>query len=272
MRGFDNSKLWCHLSLETGERYTNKEIRKSAALKVNNFGELVKVVAKVSNHNPDFSLFFRGQTNDFTLNSGSSSFYPTLFRSPGSSLSVKELAARNEVLVNCSKRLLTGLDSLEIDNTSKLKKFPELSWSILQHYEVCGTPLLDFTHSLRVAASFALNGAKNNAFIFVFAFPYPNGTISYSTEYELLNVRLLSACPAEALRPHFQEGYLLGSFPSIVTRKQPFLDFGRRLLAKIQIPKDGFWNKDFHAIPDSALYPSDDEIESICLDIKNNMY
>ncbi|MDZ7661393.1 FRG domain-containing protein [Thiohalophilus sp.] len=269
MRNLGNTKLWCHLSFVSGVQFTNKEIRESIPAKIFSFRELVQAVAKIANHNPDYSLFFRGQLKDYKLNSGSSSFYPTLFRSPGRSLSTRELEERYNKLEKCTNDLLIKLDELDIDSINKLKKFPELPWSILQHYEVCQTPLLDFTHSLRVAASFALNDAVDTANIFVFAFPYPNGTISYSTEEELLNVRLLSACPAEALRPHFQEGYLLGSFPSRVKRKQPFLDFGRRLIAKFEIPKKGFWNKDFHAIPKTALYPHNDEIEIICEKIKS---
>lgn len=268
MRNFGSTKLWCHLSLDTGEQFTNKEIRESNPLKIRDFRGLVQTVAKIANHNPDYSLFFRGQSKDYKLSSGSSSFYPTIFRSPGKPLRVSELEERYEILNKCSDELISKLELLEIDNINKLKKFRELPWSILQHYEVCGTPLLDFTHSLRVAASFALNDAKDNACVFVFAFPYPNGTISYSTEEELLNVRLLSACPSEALRPHFQEGYLLGSFPPRVKKKQPFLDFGRRLVAKIEIPPKEFCNHDFHAIPQNALYPPHDDVASICHEIK----
>lgn len=269
MRNFGKTKLWCHLSLDSGEQFTNKEIRESAPAKIQNFRELVQAVAKIANHNPDYSLFFRGQARDYRLDSGSSSFYPTLFRSPGRSLSTRELEERYQKLEKCTNDLLSKLDDLGIDNINKLKKFPELPWSILQHYGVCETPLLDFTHSLRVAASFAINDAIDTANIFIFAFPYPNGTISYSTEEELLNVRLLSACPAEALRPHFQEGYLLGTFPPRVKRKQPLLDFGRRLIAKFEIPKKDFLSKDFHAIPRTDLYPPDDEIETICREIKS---
>ena len=274
MRSFGNSKLWCHLSLDSGDQFTNKEIRESKPARINNFRELVQAVAKIANHNPDYSMFFRGQQRDYKINSGASSFYPTIFRSPSQSLSMKELEDRYKKLDGYSSKLLSKLDDLSIDNVKKLKKFPELTWSILQHYEVCGTPLLDFTHSLRVAASFALdshslNDTNDSAFIFAFGFPYPNGTISYFTEEELLNVRLLSASPAEALRPHFQEGYLLGSFPPREIRKQPSLDFGRRLIAKFEIPKRGFWGVDFHAIPRSALYPLDDEIETICTAMKS---
>ena len=269
MRNFGNTKLWCHLSLDSGKRYTNKDIRKISPVKISTFRELVQSVARIANHNPDYSLFFRGQSKDYKLNSGSSSFYPTIFRSPGRSLQISELTNRYHLLEKCSNELIIELEKLKIDNINKLRKFPELAWSILQHYEVCGTPLLDLTHSLRVAASFALNNAKSNAYIFIFALPYPNGTISYFTEEELLNVRLLSACPSKALRPHFQEGYLVGSFPARAKKKQPFLDFGRRLIAKIQIPKNGFWGKDFHAIPQCALYPTNDDVENICTIIKD---
>ncbi len=271
MRSLGNTKLWCHLSLDSGKRFTNKEIRKSAPTRIPNFRELVKAVARIANHNPDYTLFFRGQNRDYKLASEESSFYSTMYRMPGRSLTRKELDERYGVLDSCAEKLLSKLDVLKIDNINKFKKFPELTWSILQHYEVCRTPLLDFTHSLRVAASFALRDAEDTAYIFAFAFPHPNGTISYSTEEELLNVRLLSACPAEALRPHFQEGYLLGSFPPRVQRKQQYLDFGRRLVAKFEIPKDDFWSTDFHEIPKSALYPPADEIEEICEEIKKKL-
>lgn len=39
--------------------------------------------------------------------------------------------------------------------TDRLKRQRILHWSILQHYEVSATPLLDVTHSLPIAASFA---------------------------------------------------------------------------------------------------------------------
>ena len=271
MRGFGNSKLWCHLSIKSGDKLSNKDIRLSSPLKVDTFRELVEVVAKIANYNPDYNLFFRGQTKDYKLDSGSSSFYPTIFRSPGRTLRVDELSDKFRLLKRYSEQLIEALEYHGIDNIKKLRKFPELSWSILQHYGVCETPLLDFTHSLRVAASFALNDAAESAYVFVFAFPYPNGTISYSTEDELLNVRLISACPSQALRPHFQEGYLLGTFPSVATRKQPSFDFGRRLIAKIELPKSGFWSEKFHAVPNDALYPVEDEVEKICNQLKGGV-
>ena len=268
MRGFYNNKMWCHLSSESGERYTNRQIRQSEPTKAASFWGLVPFVARIANHNPDFGLFFRGQANDFKLKSGLSSFYPTIFRNSGQRLSEGSLKKRFDKLDHCSKLLLTKLDSLKIDGIVKLKKFPELQWSILQHYGVCDTPLLDLTHSLRVAASFALNAASEKAYVFVFALPYPQGTITYSTEDELLNIRLLSASPSEALRPHFQEGYLVGTFPARVDRKHPSFDLGVRLIAKIELETKDFWGENFHAIPYEALYPRKDTIAEVCQGIQ----
>lgn len=269
MRGFGNTKLWCHMSMVSGGRFTNKEIRLGNPLRLKTYRELVPVIAKIANHNPDFSLFFRGQIKESKLKSGSLSFYPTIFRKPGGTLSGKELSERYEILDKCSDELVVQLESAKIEGIEKIKKFPEIQWSILQHYGVCATPLLDVTQSLRVAVSFTFMSAGKKVYIFVFAFPHPQGTITYSTEDELLNVRLLSSCPSDALHPHFQEGFLVGTFPSRVKRKQPSLDFGRRLVAKIEILKTGFWDTNFHAIPEDALFPKVDAIESLCLGIKN---
>jgi hypothetical protein len=50
---------------------------------------------------------------------------------------------------------------------------------MLQHYEVCPTPLLDVTHSLRVAASFATEDATDNhAVLYVIAVPQISGAIT----------------------------------------------------------------------------------------------
>jgi FRG domain len=268
MRALSNNKMWCHLSIESGKRHTNREIRQSRPMKVSNFRELVPVVAQIANHNPDYSLFYRGQPKDYKLTSGASSFYPTIFRSPGRALTNRDLTTRFKRLHDCAKHLVRGLESKNVPDIDRLKKFQELRWSILQHYNVCDTPLIDLTHSLRVAAFFALNQARFEAYIYVFALPHPLGTITYSTEDELLNVRLLSASPSTALRPHFQEGYLVGTFPSEPERKHPSLDLGVRLIAKLEIPKNKFWSDSFHAIPDEALYPDNDLINMVCKDIE----
>jgi hypothetical protein len=46
------------------------------------------------------------------------------------------------------------------------------------------------------------------------------------------------------------------------------LDFRNRLVAKFQIPSDdSFWDVGFEMIPESALYPPNDRIKDLCLEI-----
>jgi hypothetical protein len=104
----------------------------------------------------------------------------------------------------------------------------------------------------------------------VFGLPHINGSISFYVEEELMILKLLAICPPKALRPHFQDGYLAGTFPVATTSNldneetiQEF-DFGRRLIAKFKIPKDNFWDKDFTEIPENALFPKNDEMVRIC--------
>ena len=152
-----------------------------------------------------------------------------------------------------------------------LRRRKYIQWSILQHYEVCATPLLDFTQSIRVACSFALNGNKGeNGFVTVFGFPYLTNRISINSEHDLINVRLLSIAPPDAQRPYFQEGYLAGTADiemDYINKTE--LDFNKRLVAKFAIPTaKSFWGKGTAAVPNSSLYPRNDRVQDICSAIK----
>ncbi|MGQ3169838.1 MAG: hypothetical protein ACT6RZ_05665 [Methylophilus sp.] len=98
---------------------------------------------------------------------------------------------------------------------------------------------------------------------------FPEGSITYSVESELLNIRLLSICPPEAQRPYFQEGFLVGSFPAYRMQRRPNLDIGVRLIAKFELNSLNFWDKNFHAIPVDALFPEGDKLQDICLELKS---
>jgi hypothetical protein len=144
----------------------------------------------------------------------------------------------------------------------RIERYKNLRWTILQHYEVCPTPLLDVTHSLRVAVSFAAERASNHSvMLYVFAVPQISGAITASAEAELQILRLSSICPPTATRPHFQEGYLLGNYPDIQSpeEKEQYelyeVDFGRRLLCKFRLNLDHFWRDDFPQVSHDALYP-----------------
>lgn len=263
------NKLWSHQSSqEDRQRYFVKDILESTPREIDSFRSLVTAVAELSYYNAEHVLFYRGQPRQYrTRNTDGKlidSLYPTIYRSQGQTLGADALDKRFREMEEHATRLLGLLEAEKIQGVDKLRKFPELVWAILQHYEVCPTPLLDLTHSLRVAASFALNRSETEGFLYVFGFPHPNGSITYSVESELLNIRLLSICPPQAQRPYFQEGFLVGTFPARRTQKHWSLDVRNRLIAKFRLIKKNFWSEHFHAIPDQALYPDDDRMKKIC--------
>jgi hypothetical protein len=268
-------KVWSHRSDETEQRYSVGEVLTSEPAEIGTFPALVRSIANLSYQNPHQALFFRGQSTDFSKSGAggkqASSFYPRIYRSPGRSLPDSELEDRFGVLERRASKLLEHFKKRGIHGHERLNKFPELIWAILQHYEVCDTPLLDVTHSLRVAASFSLRAARFEGYLYVFELPHPNGSITYSVEHELMNVRLLSICPPEAQRPYFQEGFLVGTFPLQKRfRKRPSLDVGVRLIGKFKLIAQGFWDDDFRAIPDAALFPEDDAMSEFCKSLKND--
>lgn len=246
------------------------KVAASEAFPINTFRELVEVAAKLSYKNKDNLLFFRGQNNDFLNKAGSSTFYPSIYR--GDYLPIRELTNRFDILEGACKALVDLFTEKKIDGYKELKKRKYVQWSVLQHYEVCSTPLLDFTHSLRVACSFATLGNTNDfAYVYMFGFPYLTNRISINSEQDIINIRLLSICPPNALRPYFQEGYLAGT-DEITTNfdSKNELDFNNRLVAKFKINNSKvFWGNDFHEIPEASLYPKQDEILELCQEIKS---
>jgi len=232
---------------------------------INLFRELVESNAKLAYKNKDHLIFYRGQIEDFTNRAGTSSFYPTIYR--GDYLKNNELRNRFDILKGSCKTLVSIFEDNQIEGYKVLKRKKYIQWSVLQHYDVCSTPLLDFTHSLRVACSFALTD-NNGEFGYVYSFglPYITNRISINSEHDLVNIRLLSICPPNALRPYFQEGYLAGT-EDITTNyeSKTELDFNNRLIVKYKIPNNkNFWGRGFNRIPKNSLYPDNDPIYELC--------
>lgn len=240
------------------------------SIEVNKFNDLVRFIAEISYANPDQMLFFRGQHEDYLKGPrDSSTFFPSIYREP--QLSKREVNVRFDILNDAARQLVEILVGKKVKTAKDVKKSKLIQWSILQHYEVCKTPLLDFTHSLRVACSFSLRNNKGDfGYVFAFGFPYIANRIAYNSEHELVNIRLLGISPPEALRPYFQEGYLAGTLD--VTREyddKSELDFNRRLFAKFKIPNyKEFWGPRSIQIPEDQLFPQDDPMMKLCKSIK----
>lgn len=255
-------------STDSPKAVTNNQVRQDRGHQVTNFLDLATKIAALQYKNPQFVFLFRGQRTDYKNKKKNSSLKPTLFRPAPGGTSIPDAALleqRFRVLAN-AERLLVGMYERqdEFDGTLMLKRQRILRWAILQHYEICRTPLLDVTQSLRVAASFASENAVDQAFIYVLGVPNISGSLTASAESGLQIVRLSSVCPPVALRPHIQEGYLLGEYPDMpdYDQKQHYkafeIDFGRRLLGKFSFNPQSLWDDPiFPKINRPALYPDE---------------
>lgn len=279
MEKIGNQKIWSYFDGKGSARpAANLTIRAAAGYRVSTYFELAKKIAELQFLNRDHVLLFRGQSGDYRTTKGNSLLKATIFRlARGKIPTPKILTDRCQTLKSAEAALVGRYTKQGFTGRERLKRQRILRWAILQHYEVCRTPLLDVTQSLRIAASFATMGNGDDRYVFVLGVPNVSGAITASSEANLQVVRLSSACPPEAVRPHLQEGYLLGEYPEIADFEQNAhyshfeMDFGRRLIAKFRFDPDTFWKSpNFPKASDEALYPKDhrDPLLSLTQDLK----
>jgi len=253
---------WSFLDKRNGiQKCSVKEIKENRGKLIPTFQELVEHVATLSFRNPEFVFLFRGQQRDYVNRNGRTTLYPSIFRSTSNYMSKAESEKRFMKLRFAEDKLLEKYD---LEGMKRIKTNRIIRWAILQHYEVCATPLLDVTHSLRVACSFAQYECdKNETYLYVLGLPQISGSVTSSSECGIQIIRLISICPPSALRPHYQEGYLIGEYPTIEFRskleyQRNELDFSNRLICKFRLGcKETFWDSDFSMISHEALFPDD---------------
>ncbi len=268
-------------------------VARSGPYPVERYNELVRIVAELSYLNKESLLVYRGQARDFLNKAGASSLYPSLYRRN----------VLSKVRVERDFSLLDELSDILVEETRKLdrragdelRKRRSLQQAILQHYQVCETPLLDLSQSLRAACSFAQSSASTGrasiggkffgdtltgsalaetgkpsqagsssderVYLYVFALPFPTGSISIDSREEIVTVRLLSACPSLIRRPYFQDALMAGTVDiSDNYEDKNELDFNRRLVAKFSIPVgDKFWEHGPGRIEGALLFPGVEE-------------
>lgn len=281
MQTIGEQELWSFYSGDSPEAQrakTSSVVRQGPGYRVRTFLELATRVAELQFRNRDYVLLFRGQTGDYRNTKHNTTLKPSLFRPfQSKNPTASKLRERFETLQRAEQELVIRYAQQKLLGVERLKRHQILRWAILQHYEVCPTPLLDVTHSLRIAASFASHPATDNAFVFVLGVPNLSGAITASAEAGLQIVRLSSVCPPTAVRPHIQEGYLLGEYPEMAGYAQKELyhhyeiDFGRRLVAKFCFDPRKLWKNDaFPKVEQDALYPSadDDPLYKLALEVK----
>ena len=245
-----------------------QKIASKKAILVSSYEELLEKIAHISYENPYNIMYFRGQDQDYLNSSGNTTIYPSIYRGL---LSSRELKNRFELLDESAKLLVKVAKEHKFSGISEFKRRKQIQWSILQHYEICDTPYLDITNSLRVACSFATLDSKSDyGYLYVLAFPYLSNRITVNSEEDLLLIRLLSISPPDAKRPYYQEGFIAAT--TDITHdydNKNELDFKSRLVAKYKFINDNsFWGKDFLPLRKDFLYPENDEFYRIAQKVK----
>jgi len=245
---------------------TVNRIRASDGFNVKSFRMLIDEVASVTISNRNFEMFYRGQSRDYKNNSSpyyrdrtpKTTIFPTICRpnpkldgSPKYSIKTKLVESRYEQLEEMIKMVDTKGGSY----------LNEYYYSLFQHYETLPTPLIDITQSLRVAATFALRNSPTG-YLYVLGLPYPNQSISYFSDLGIILIKLQNILQTTALRPRYQEGFLVGKYPIRPTKTEGD-DLANRMVAKFFLDNtDGkFWDKDFPPMPEEVLYPKNDKTE-----------
>ena len=264
----------CSINIpEEGFQYrTQEEVLKGEGEIVYSYDELYEKIAQLAFANSNLLLFFRGQKEDYKIglyNNARTSILPSMYRNYSSS---SEIEFRWKKLNNAEKLLAAKLKAKDYKKYKLATRKKLILWSIIQHYEVTETPLVDITQSLRVACSFAiLNNSKEYAYIFVIGMPYYTNRISINSEEYLTNIRLLSIAPPDAKRPYLQEGFLAGEdeMDENLRISKDELDFSRRLVYKFKIPIENL--KGEFMLSEEKLLPLNDPIAQICEEVKEEM-
>ena len=181
------------------------EVRKGRGSRVASYMELAGKIAELQFRNRDYVFLFRGQARDHQNTNGLSVLQPSIFRRQAGNFD-PVLPDRYNKLRQAELTLVERFREADFIGFDELSRYKVLRWAILQHYEVCETPLLDVTQSLRIAASFASDeNDTDKAFLYVLGVPNISGAISASAEAGIQSIRLSGICPPRAMRPHLHE-------------------------------------------------------------------
>jgi hypothetical protein len=166
----------------------------------------------------------------------------------------------------------------------KHMRLPYARWAVVQHYELMPTPMMDFSTSLRVAASFAFGldpSPGKNGFLYITGTRHPRSdlmTLNADREADaersdgMITARLNSVCPPRTKRPHLQDGALACLYPFDENTLDPARNnFLQRTIAKIELVKSGnFWSRDFPIHTPAALLPKI-ENDELLRDLQSHM-
>jgi hypothetical protein len=256
---------------------TSAGIRKSSGFVVKSFRDLVHRVAELAVANPRLYPLFRGQNVDYLNRMGASKLYPSIFRPPQgkSRLTQKTIDARFKYLRRAVQALRKNIEVVAWQ--TPLSIHTEFWWSLLQHYELAATPLIDVSQSLRMAATFALShdagwGTREDGVLLVLGLPNVPASLAPMVDEQMVTVRLQSVSPPEALRPHFQEGFMVGRWPR-TNVKLAGDNAAYRMIGKYRLENAGgcFWGEGFEPMPRETVYPAVDPFGERLRDALSNI-
>lgn len=281
-------KDWGDLS-DTKHDSGTASLKDALSRPVKNYVELADIVSFLAVMNKNRTLLFRGQTEDFPQ------LLPTLHR-PRSPLAARwavdgSMDANREWYWNRLSRIEDQVKAVLFDRGlprwRHIRDSKYARWAVIQHYELWPTPMLDFSTSLRVAASFAFGElddlklmkvqerhtpTQKSGFLYITAVDKLQSDLMALLEDDsaertdgLVTVRLNAVCPPRAVRPHLQDGVLICRYPfdGGELLEPVGNDFTSRLIAKIPVLDDGeFWSGDFPRLTRDALLPTVDELGS----------
>lgn len=244
---------------------TVNKIRAGNGFEVCSFRELINEVAKVTLWNKRFEMFYRGQSKDYKNNQTNfdknrqpkTIIYPSICRPAKRSDGNLKHSLPKSTLHKRYNDLFATINAFKSRIGNQLDEY---YFALFQHYDILPTPLIDITQSLRVAATFALKENKTSGYVYVFGLPYPNQSISYFLDLRIVLIKLQNVVPEHALRPRYQEGFLVGKFPFEMNKTNND-DLANRLVAKFKINNsDGkFWDDHFREMPEDVLFPKNDQ-------------
>ena len=259
---FRNHNSSVKKSWDTSDTFVNY-VRRSDGYPTKSFRELVELTARVAIWNKQYDIFFRGQNQDYKNKKDKTDIYPSICRPELNSIGKYKSSIKTPTIEKRLAQLSSFIDYLYTTERvpkrfRRTRSFTEMNYALIQHYCILPTPMIDITQSLRVAASFALRRSQTQVFVMsFFGLPYPHGSISYFIDNNIVLVKLQNSCPADALRPRYQEGFLVGRFPF-----SPFKAAGdnlaTRMLAKFYLNNtyNHFWDNLFKPLSEELLFPS----------------
>jgi len=252
------------------------EVAGAEPCEVRSFRDLIKLTAFLNVMNKSDHLLYRGQGGDWPI-------LPTLLREdwlvPGTGRSVPLSAHRARYFQELGQvcRRITPLLAGRLPRHKPFETFGShlerrmAPWAVIQHYELWPTPVLDFSGSLRIAASFALGGPgtlRSSAYLYVSAFRHVKSDpmTLHRVGPAPVALRLSAVCPPSAERPHLQDGFLVGNprfaTADLETPQPPGVLVARiRLIDESVSEKggDSFWDDDFPRHAQESLLPSQDQ-------------